>query len=231
MQTRKTFHELLRQGRLEAQQTPEVMAVMLGMTSEEYDALEAGTYPNESSLKRLCAMMDWNFYEAQRLIINEMIAPQASPPGVAEDRPRPAAPRDTLSRRLEAVRLETGQSVEIISRLLNIAIDTYQRLEAGEVPPADLLRRIAMVYNWNYHDLIVLQRSEHAGSFQPPRAGLPFAGGSAHTARWRALCDEMEGLFGRVPEADRERVLAQLELIRDTLARHAPTAPANKAQA
>ena len=72
---KNTFHELLRRTRQEADQTDEVMAVVLNMSAEEYRDLETWKYPDEETLKRLCLMMEWNYYDTQRLIINEMISP------------------------------------------------------------------------------------------------------------------------------------------------------------
>jgi len=233
----RTFHEQLREGRQAAKQTPEVMAVLLNMSLPEYQALEGGEYPDEETLKRLCTMMEWNFYDTHRLIINELIAPPkpraAEPPRQQPvPPPTPAAGRppllETLGSRLRAVREGTGQSEEIISRLLHIDVETYQRLEAGEAPPDGLLRRISMVYNWNYHDLVALQRAEHARSFQPAHQGVPFSGRTGHLVRWRALVLEMEPLFAGLPAPEQERALAQLELIRDSLARLAVAPPARK---
>ncbi len=232
---KRTFHELLRTTRQEAEQTVEVMAVLLNMSPEEYEALETWKYPDEETLKRLCLMMEWNYYDTQRLIINEMISPNrpvpAAPPdapqgeGGAPHAPQPAEYRhaptmSTLGERLREVRLITGQSTEIIALMLNIDEEHYLRIEGGEQPSDEVLRRISLVYNWNYQDLISILRSEQARTFQPPRVGMPFLGSTAHTARFRQLSRELEALFNRLSDADQQMAIAQLELIRDTMRRH-----------
>jgi transcriptional regulator with XRE-family HTH domain len=233
---KRTFHELLRATRLEADQTVEVMAVLLNMTPEEYEALETWKYPDEETLKRLSLMMQWNYYDTQRLIINEMISPNRPAPATAaeaEAAPQPggenpaekkehrqAAFMNTLGERLREVRLITGQSTEIIALMLNLDEAQYLRIEEGEQPPDEVLRRISLIYNWNYQDLISVLRSEHAKNFQPHRVGMPFLGATAHTARFRQISREMEELFGRLSDVDQQIAIAQLELVRDTMRRH-----------
>ncbi|MEE8395793.1 MAG: hypothetical protein V3S29_07035 [bacterium] len=234
---RRTFHDLLRTSRTEADQSPEVMAVLLNMTTEDYEALEAWKYPDEETLKRLCLMSEWNYYDTQRLIINEMISPHRAAPKESEgEQPAPApdggSPRgrektrvppggmSTLGDRLREVRLVTGQSIDIIALLLNIDSEAYTRLEGGEPPTNEVLRRISVTYNWNYQDLVSILRSQHAKSFQPARVGMPFLGATAETGRLRRIVHELEALFGQVPQADRKMVLAQLELVRDSMRRH-----------
>ncbi len=230
MQKSRRFHELLREAREKARQSTEVMGILLNMQEEDYIAIERGeTYPDNETLKRLCMMLEWNYYDSQRMVINEIASRPGAPTpgGEAAIRalqsapmaggPPGAGPRETLGARLRQVRESTGQTVDIIGMLLNIPPAIYRRVEAGEAPNDDLLRRISMVYGWNYHDLQALLRSEQAGALQPHRIGSPFPGASAHTVRLRPLLHEIEGLFAGLPERDQHLLLAQLELIRDTL--------------
>lgn len=233
---KNSFHELLKQTRLDADQTVEVMSILLNMTSEEYMALESWKYPDEDTLKRLCMMMEWNYYDARRLIINEMISPhrpaavepeeeqrnlergtrgtaaRGAPPGIS-------AGHNSLGARLREVRMITGQSTDIIALMLNVDEEEYKQLEDGMQPPDEVLRRISLVYNWNYQDLISVLRAEHAKSFQPSRVGMPFLGSNAHTARYRQINQEMEGLFMKLSDTDQRSILAQLELVRETMLR------------
>jgi hypothetical protein len=103
--------------------------------------------------------------------------------------------------------------------MLNIEEEEYNQLEDGLQPNDEVLRRISLVYNWNYQDLISVLRSEHAKSFQPSRVGMPFMGSNAHTARFRQISQEMEGLFIKLSDVDQQSVLAQTELIRETMLR------------
>ncbi len=234
------FHELLREAREKANQTAEVMALLLNMEEHDYRALERGdAYPDNETLKRLCLMMEWNYHDAQRMIINEMAAPgrasSGAVPAAGEGEQamealqsvpfdsageQPAGRPDTLGNRLRAVRERTGQSEGIIAMLLNVDPDTYRRLERGEPPTDELLRRISIVYDWNYYDLIALLRSEQARALHPRQLGSPYPGASGHQHRLQSLLDELERAFPALPEAQQQYLLAQLELIRDTARRH-----------
>ena len=225
---------MLSRTRQDADQTVEVMGILLNMTTEDYEALESWKYPDEETLKRLCLMMEWNYYDTQRLIINEMISPHRPNPGVTDGETAVAAAlegvpgagqapsggtRNSLGERLQEVRMITGQSTEIIALMLNIEEEEYKRLEEGAPPSDEVLRRISMVYNWNYQDLISVLRSEHAKSFQPSRVGMPFLGATAQTSRLRQIGRELEGMFIRLSDSEQQMVLAQMELIRDTMRR------------
>lgn len=240
-----TFHEMLIQSRVDAGHTVDSLAVLLGMDPEGYEALEAGRYPDDETLRRICRLMDWNYYEAQRLIINEMISPHphqiatAPPPRqeAAGGEHAPALPprqprepmhpgpflHDTLAGRLRAAREETGQSKAIIAMMLRLEEAHYEALEAGQAPSDELLRRISVLYNWNYRELVDLLRAEQAGSFYPHLRTPPFPGATARAGRYRKLVEEMYELFTRLPDADQRMILSQLELVRDTMRRHRRT--------
>jgi len=249
---KKTFARLLQEARLAGEQTTDVMAVLLNITQEEYELLESGQYPDDETLRRICTLLGWNYYDTQRLLINEMIAPrnlarapakgetkpkappQLSVPGAAELPLPPATPLEhvgagsrtarptqpeTLGSRLREVRLVTGQSVDVIAMLLNTTAETYMALEAGASPSDEMLRRISSVYRWNYQELLNLLRTEHAHSFQPVRVGTPYPAATADLEKLKALNQEVQNIFYRMTPHDRVRVLAQIELIRDTMRR------------
>jgi len=239
---KKRFSELLRDTREGANQSTEVMGILLSMEESEYEALEQGvTLPDDETLKRLCMMMEWNYYDTRRLISNEIAVPKPvdsrlgtehggrggnSPlmTAVPSNRMEKTGGNgskgfDSLGDRLKEVRARTGQEVEVLAMLLNIEIDHYRRLESGEQPDGDLLRQISIVYDWNFYDLISLLRSEKAKELQPRKIGNPFPGGSPLVPRLKTVLGEMEGLFTRIPEKDQEMILSQLELVRETMRR------------
>jgi transcriptional regulator with XRE-family HTH domain len=234
------FGEFLREAREKANQTAEVLAILLSMEPEDYLAIEAGLrFPDDDTVRRLCVMMEWNYLETQRLIRNEMSSPtrltgpvpagrHGAIPGGMTGATASAAPRnDSLAGRMREVREYTGQSADIIAALLHLSPEQYARLEAGEMPGDDLLRRISMVYNWNYQELATSLRAEQARNLQPRLRGNPFPGTSQRGERLRTLCRELEAQFGTLPDAEQEVVLAQLDLIRGTMARHRPKPPAS----
>lgn len=124
---------------------------------------------------------------------------------------------DTLGARMRTVREATGQSEDIIAMLLGLSVEHYRLLEAGEPPSDELLRRISMVYDWNYYDLQARLRTEQARALQPRRMGSPFPASSGRMAQFRGLTQEMEALFAGLPERDQQFVVTQLELVRETL--------------
>ena len=239
---KKRFSDLLRDTREQANQSTEVMGILLSMEESEYQALEQGvTLPDDETLKRLCMMMEWNYYDTRRLIANEIVVPKpvdarlgtehgggggnsplmtAVPSNRMEKAGGNGSKRfDSLGERLKDVRARTGQEVEVLAMLLNIKIDHYRRLESGEQPDGELLRQISIVYDWNFYDLISLLRSEKAKELQPRQIGNPFPGGSPLVPRLKTVLGEMEGLFSRIPEKDQEMILSQLELVRETMRR------------
>lgn len=233
---KKSFHGMLKNARIQADQTMEVMGVLLNLTAEEYEDLETWKYPDEDTLKRLCLMMEWNYYDTQRLIINEMISPHRpihslkgggdsiiqKKETLQKKKALPASGKiNTLGDRLREVRLVTGQEVEVLSMMLGIEASLYERMEGGSYPPSDdLLQKISKVYNWNYQELLTVVKTERAREFQPVRVGMPFLGSSAQVARLKELAREIEGLLPRVPDTEQKMVLSQLELIRDSMRRH-----------
>lgn len=248
---KKTFAKLLQEARLAGEQTTDVMAVLLNITQEEYELLESGQYPDDETLRRICTLLGWNYYDTQRLLINEMIAPRnlarAAGKAEAKTEAKPKAPAatgagelppppplehvtaggraarptqpETLGSRLREVRLVTGQSVDVIAMLLNTDGETYMALEAGASPSDEMLRRISSVYRWNYQELLNLLRTEHAHSFQPVRVGTPYPAATADLEKLKALNQEVQNIFYRMAPQERVRVLAQIELIRDTMRR------------
>jgi len=248
---RLLFHEQLRQLREDADQSTEVMAILLNLEEADYLEIEAGrALPDNETLKRLCTVAEWNYHDVQRMIINDRANPAPAAPGAAgfPKTPQGAAPPrpgevgspanqvaqalqgfplekpigltqrpDTLGNRLKDVRTHTGQSVDIISRLLNIDDGDYRRLEAGEAPGDNLLRRISLVYDWNYHDLLNLLRTEQARALQPRRMGSPFPGNTVKTGHLKSVLNDLDRLFQGIPEKEQDFVLSQLELVRNTM--------------
>jgi transcriptional regulator with XRE-family HTH domain len=231
------FGELLRQAREQANQTAEVMAILLSMEQEDYLAIEAGLrFPDEDTVRRLCMMMEWNYNETKRHLRNEMSAPGrlTAPPipthrGLLGQSNAGGTRPDSLAGRLRQVRQVTGQSADIIAALLHIAPDQYQQLEEGAVPSDDLLRRISMVYNWNFQELVSLMRAEQAHNLQPRLVGNPFPATGQRFEKLKNLCRELEALFAHLPDAEQTVLLAQLDLIRGTMARHRQSAPSFQA--
>ena len=226
-----SFSSLLRETREAASQTEQVMALVLNIRQEDYESFEEGyAYPDDEVLRRLCVMMEWNYYDVRRMINNEMATSAAigrqAPVHSATGGPAQTAltgrkPKgDTLGQRLAEVRHETGQTEEIIAMLLNLDIESYREIENGRPPNDDTLRRMSIIYDWNYQDLMALLRSEQARKVQPVRmAPPPNMRVSPHVGKFRGMMTDLESVFGRLPPDDQQFVLAQLELINETAKR------------
>ena len=69
-------------------------------------------------------------------------------------------------------------------------------------------------------------RAEQARSLQPRLLGNPVPGTGHRLEKLKSLCRDLENQFGLVPESEQDFVLAQLDLIRGTMARHKTKAAA-----
>ena len=217
----KRFCTLLREQREEADQSPQVMSLLLNISEDVYQQMEGGeNYPDEETLKRLCVLLDWNYYETRRMINNEIAAQTAlsQAPSLKKSKSTPNR-GDTLGQRLRQVREETEQQEEIIAMLLRIDVDTYRGLENGDSPTNTVLRQISIVYDWNYQDLIALLRSEQVHRLYPQLKAKPVGAGSAEQTKVHTLLQELERMFPSLPAPDQQNMLAQLELISETARR------------
>ena len=57
------FAQKLAQARMEAGQTPEGMAMLLGVSEDYYLLLEENTQPDDDLLRRICGLFHWNYNE------------------------------------------------------------------------------------------------------------------------------------------------------------------------
>jgi len=59
-----TLHELIQQSRIEAKQTVEGISLLLQISTEYYEQIEAGeVFPEQELLKRICSLFGWNYHE------------------------------------------------------------------------------------------------------------------------------------------------------------------------
>ena len=68
-------------------------------------------------------------------------------------------------------RNNAGQDIKGISTLLGVSTDYYEEIEAGLVPPDNLLRKLCSLYGWNYKQIqqkINTQSTHILGTRQPP---------------------------------------------------------------
>ena len=59
-----TLHELIQQSRIEAKQNVEGISLLLQISTEYYEQIEAGeVFPEQELLKRICSLFGWNYHE------------------------------------------------------------------------------------------------------------------------------------------------------------------------
>ena len=58
------LHELIQQSRMEAKQNVEGISLLLQISNEYYEKIEAGeVFPEQELLKKICSLFGWNFHE------------------------------------------------------------------------------------------------------------------------------------------------------------------------
>ena len=75
------------------------------------------------------------------------------------------------------------------------------------------------------HPLRLMAKMMH-----PVTKKSPFAGSTAHLNRFNKISNDMTTLFPKLSPPDQQSVLAQLELVRDTMRRHQVVTHAEPAQ-
>ncbi len=241
---RLRLHEMLFQKRQNVGQTPEGMALLLNMPLEEYHSIESGQQqPHDETLKRICLIAEWNYHEVKQMVFNEnalFSAPvsQAAKHMQSLTKVQGASTQQTgsfgtnyeppaqtsvspqgglLGTRLREVRMQANQTEEIMALLLNMEVESYHALEHGASPSDEILRRISLVCDWNYYDLLALLRSEQASTLQPKKAEQPFGQGEVASLRFRQLTDAIFQYFPQLSTDAKTLLLAQIELLHDSV--------------
>lgn len=226
-----SFHEQLRNAREQVEQSPEGMATLLGTSVEYYLALENSVIPDDDLLRRICSLFSWNFKQVRQKLLtrhNPVFAP-ARPPLSAEEMrvespgmqqpeiPEGAEPKP-LGQRLREAREEVEQTREGLALLLQVNPEFYARIESGDiVPDQDLLKRIAAVFRWNYHELLKQEQRSSCGQLPPSFQGLRLSAKSDSERELREIMRAISEGWHNLGSEQRRSLLIQLELIRDTV--------------
>ncbi len=231
-----SFHEQLKNAREQVGQSAEGMATLLGTSAEYYLALEDSVLPDDDLLRRICSLFTWNFKQVRQKILtrHNPVFASARPPLSADEMqvestgmPQPeiaGSPEPKpLGQRLREAREEVEQTPEGLALLLQVNPEYYALIEAGEtVPDQQLLKRIAAVFRWNYHELLKHEQRSSRGRLPSTFQGLRLSAKSDSERELRAVMREIsEGWQNLGPEKQRS-LLAQLELIRDTVNTNKP---------
>jgi transcriptional regulator with XRE-family HTH domain len=153
------FSEMLREARETVGQSPEGVATLLGIDSQFYLSIEQGLTPSDDLLQQICSLFHWNYRHVRQRLINRNAAmlfqrpTDSTPPETTETALAPA-PGPALGTRIQEQREAVGQTLDGLSILLEISPEFLADLESGVTnPDAALLRRIATLFQWNFHEL------------------------------------------------------------------------------
>ena len=170
------LNQKIREFREDIGQSIEGLALLMQMEHEEFARLEEDWIPPDEILQRLCSLFEWNYKNIKRLADNtpnsklkeknrgnkQQITGGSSSGDIA---PTP------LAEIVREARKNAGQDIKGISTLLGVSTDYYEEIEAGLVPPDNLLRKLCSLYGWNYKQIqqkIKTQSTHILGTRQPP---------------------------------------------------------------
>jgi transcriptional regulator with XRE-family HTH domain len=223
---------MLREAREAANQPTIGIATLIGVPVEMYESFEAGEPVPEDVLQRLCMLFRWNFHQLRQRTRRQnpiVFTGPSKPLSVDELRERlpptepitweevESPPEPTLGERLQATREQMEQSVEGVALLLGVSPDYYELIESGSTrPDDDLLRQIAAMFRWNYNELRSTEQKQRYKSVRPSVTQLPDSGGLHNRQQLREVLGEITKSWSLLSKHQRESLLLQLELVRDT---------------
>ena len=230
------FSEMLQESREAVGQSPEGVATLLGIDSQFYLSIEQGLTPSDDLLQQICSLFHWNYRQVRQRLINRNASmlfqrPTASTPVETTELPAAPAPGPALGTRIREQREAVGQTLDGLSILLEISPEFLEEIENGTVhPDAALLRRIAALFQWNFHALQLDEQKRRLPDFHPVVMRLPNEAQPQQRQRLKSLQNAIAEPWLRLTAKQQESVLAQLELIRDTVRLWGtpPAAPAPK---
>jgi len=170
------LNQKIREFREDIGQSIEGLALLMQMEPEEFARLEEDWIPPDEILKRLCSLFEWNYKDIKRIADNnpnskpkeknhwnkEQFSGKSTSDNIA---PTPFA---GIARE---ARNNVRQNIKGISTLLGVSTDYYEEIEAGLVPPDNILRKLCSLYGWNYKQIqqkIKTQSTHILGTRQPP---------------------------------------------------------------
>ena len=226
-----SFHNLLREGREQAGQPPETIAMLLNISVEYYESFEHNTIPPDELVRKICSLFSWNYRDIRQQLINRSTPRMTTRPPLSlkeiqahlSKGERPMMPlgeseSETIGTRLIKARKKLGQTSAGISLLLDISEDYYLKLESGTIPASELLKRIAALFQWNYNELRLLVQNENISRFQPSVTELKSSSGLPIN-QLQTLLDDIKKGWSHLQKEKQELLLEQLEVIRDTAKR------------
>ena len=217
------FSEMLRESRESVGQSPEGVATLLGIDLQHYLSIEQGLIPSDDLLQQICSLFHWNYRQVRQRLINRNASmlfrtPTSSNTPEATATALVPTPGPSLGTRVREEREAVGQTLEGLSILLEISVEFLEQIESGAAnPDLALLRRIATLFHWNYHELQRAEQKRRLPDFHPAVMRLPNEAQPQQRQRLKGLQEAIAEPWLRLTTKQQESVLAQLELIRDTV--------------
>ncbi len=169
------LNEMILDFREEIGQSIEGLALLMQMDPEEYARLEKDWIPPDDTLQRLCALFEWNYQDIKRLAD---VTPSTRSSKTSPQIHKSASPDSNsdkiasthLANLIKDAREDAKQDAVGIATLLGISVDYYQELENGVTPPDELLRKLCLLFGWNYNQILQKINSQSSvllGNLQP----------------------------------------------------------------
>ena len=131
--------------------------------------------------------------------------------------PEVSAPK-LLIERLREAREKVSQTIEGMALLLQVSPEYYEQIEEGKtIPEEELLKRIASLFEWNYHELLEEDRRSRFIHFQSSDRPLGIRSRSDSERELNEVLRIIREGWNELRPDQQRSLLNQLELIRDTL--------------
>ena len=156
-------------------QSIEGLALLMQMDPEEYVRLEEDWIPPDETLQRLCALFEWNFNEIKRIADHTPSSGKNSKKSLKEElssveNKSSDLVKNHLAKLIKDAREDANQDSLGIATLLGISVDYYNELEDGAIPNDELLRKLCLLFGWNYKQILQKVNSQNSifyGTQQP----------------------------------------------------------------
>lgn len=221
------FAKMVVDARIAAKQDARGISTLMGISVDYYQEIEDGLLPPNDILRKLCTLFGWNFKEIRQKINAQSKAllgiwkplldakeiqsqlPNSDLPDLTE-----VEPVISLNEQIRQARINVDQNVEGISLLLQINPELYEQIESGVVnPDPDLLKRISSLFGWNYHDLLIREKSSHYSQLLPAITKLESKESSLSEIKLRKIQQGIEENWSKIPNEHQKILLTQLEFL------------------
>ena len=170
------LNEMIREFREDIGQSIEGLALLMQIEPDEFAQLEEDWIPPDDILQRLCALFEWNYRDIKRIAVK---TPSVKLGQNFPEKPESSSTEETpaeisvspFARMIREARIKAKQDARGIATLLGVSQDYYEELEAGLIPPDDMLRKLCSLFGWNYKKIqqkISRQSTVLYGTRQPP---------------------------------------------------------------